>query len=257
MSPYTFAAIVILVFEMLLASQASACGRCGIFGRGCRFAHAPVVHHAAPAIVKAPDTIQNFVFNNISPPGDLAPRGATVYGLSRALEYNAPNSALYLDNARRALEFAGDTTVSARTIDTLTLDAAAIDARGRAVEAAFRSLAPDTATATRSTTTKVTIRNGIPVIDELPTLPALPAQDDPPPVPRDLPLRPVDNVTCMRCHGKEGVAASEFLLDGPLTLEQFAKAKDAIEAGRMPPKTNLTPAEKLSLVARFGKLVRQ
>ncbi len=235
-------AIVIVFFELFFTAHfASACGRCGIFGRGCRFA-APVVHHAAPAIVKAPDTIQNFVFNNIAPPGDLAPRGTTVYGLSRALEYNAPNSALYLDNARRALEFAGDTTVSARTIDTLTLDAAAVDARGRAVEAAFRSLAPDSAAISRSTTTRVTIRNGLPVIEDNPPLAA--------PLPRNF-----GGLTCLKCHAVDGSAAAKFVIDDTFDLQKFMSAEAAINDGRMPPKATLSEAEKASIRVQLGKLV--
>lgn len=241
MNPRIFLAIVVVFFELFAAAELSACGRCGIFGRGCRHApvhHAPVFH--AP-IVKAPDVLQTIIFNNISPPGDLSPRGDTVYGLSRALEYNSPNSSLYLDNARRALEFAGETTVSARTIDTLTLDAASIDARGRAVEAAFRQLAPDSASVSRSSTTRVTIKNGLPQIDELP-------QDQP--IARD-----IGGNVCMKCHAVDGSASKRFVIDDTFDMEQMAKAKASIESGDMPPKSNLTEAEKLRLVLQLGRLV--
>lgn len=241
MNPRIFFAIVIFFCEMFAATQAYACNRCGIFGRGCRFAHAPV-HHAPAAIVKAPDTIQNFVFNNIAPPGDLSPRGDTVYGVARALEYNTPNSALYLDNVRRALEFAGESTVSARTIDSLTLDAAQVDARGRAVEAAFRALAPDGAAVTRSTTTRVTIKNGIPQIDDLP---------NEQPVPRGF----AGGISCLKCHAVDGSASKRFVIDDTFDLDQMGRAKAAIESGDMPPKSNLTEAEKLRLVLQLGRLV--
>ena len=231
-----------ILFCLLFANVAFSCGRCGRFGRSCAF-HAPV-HHAPVhhAIVKAPDIIQNFVFSNIAPPGDLSPRGETVYGVSRALEYNSPNSALYLDNVRRALEFAGESTVSARTIDSLTLDAAQVDARGRAVEAAFRALAPADGSVTRSSTTRVTIKNGIPQIDELP---------------HDQPVARGDiggNV-CMKCHAVDGSASKRFVIDDTFDLDQMAKAKLAIESGDMPPKSNLTEAEKLRLVLQLGRLV--
>lgn len=242
MNPRIFFACVVFVCEMLASNQLMACNRCGIFGRGCRFAHAPVVHHAPAAIVKAPDSIQNFVFNNIAPPGDLSPRGDTVYGVARALEYNSPNSALYLDNARRALEFAGETTISARTIDSLTLDAAQVDARGRAVEAAFRALAPDGAAVTRSTTTRVTIRNGLPVIDE---------QPDPQPVARGL----GGQISCLKCHAVDGSAAEKFVIDDTFDLNQFTRARAAIDSGDMPPKSRLTEAEKARELLRLGRLV--
>jgi hypothetical protein len=239
MNPRIFFAIVVVFCELVATAELSACNRCGIFGRGCRFAHAPV-HHAPAAIVKAPDTIQNFVFNNIAPPGDLSPRGETVYGVARALEYNSPNSALYLDNVRRALEFAGESTISARTIDSLTLDAAQVDARGRAVEAAFRSLAPDSSSVTRSTSTRVTIKNGIPQID-----------DEPAAVPRGA----IGGISCMKCHAADGSAAKRFVIDDTFDIDQMAKAKAAIESGDMPPKSNLTEAEKLRLVLQLGRLV--
>lgn len=236
MNPRIFFACIVFACEMFAANQLMACNRCGIFGRGCRFAHVPV--HHAPAVVKAPDTIQNFVFNNIAPPGDLSPRGETVYGVARALEYNSPNSALYLDNVRRALEFAGESTVSARTIDSLTLDAAQVDARGRAVEAAFRALAPADGSVTRSTTTRVTIKNGIPQIDE-----------EPQPVARS------GQMSCLKCHAVDGSAAKRFVIDDTFDIDQMARAKAAIESGDMPPKSNLTEAEKLRLVLQLGRLV--
>lgn len=239
MNPTIFFAVVIFFLEMLAATQVFACGRCGRFGRSCHFA-APV-HHVAPAIVKAPDTIQNFIFNNIAPPGDLAPRGETVYGVARALQYNSPDSSLYLDNARRALEFAGETTVSARTIDSLTLDAAQVDARGRAVEAAFRALAPEGATVARSTTTRVTIKNGIPQFDELPANP--------------VPRAAFGGLTCLRCHAVDGPAAAKFVIDDTFDEDQFTRAKAAIDAGTMPPKSNLSEAEKTREVLKLGRLV--
>lgn len=229
-------------FVLGIIPASFGCGRCGLFGNKCRFVNHAPVHHVAPVVAKAADFNQNIIFNNIQPPGDLAPRGTTVYGLSRALEYNAPNSALYLDNARRALEFAGDTTVSARTIDTLTLDAAAVDARGRAVEAAFRSLAPDSAAISRSTTTRVTIRNGLPVIEDNPPLAA--------PLPRNF-----GGLTCLKCHAVDGSAAAKFVIDDTFDLQKFMSAEAAINDGRMPPKATLSKAEKASIRVQLGKLV--
>jgi hypothetical protein len=228
---------------------ASACGKCGIFGRGCRYVaptyHAPVYH--APAVVKEVvqrDVIQNLIFNNISPIGDLSPRGDTVYGVSRALEYSAPSSALYLDNTRRLIETASEFTAAARGLDSEILEVEKTNARGRAVEAAFRALREETST-TRSTTTRITLRNGVPVFEE-----EVPAEPIPQP-------RAFAGLNCATCHGPEGKAAKAFLMDGPLTLEQFARAKEAVESGAMPPKSNLTDAEKLSLVAKLGAQVEQ
>ena len=236
---YVIATFAFLFLLLVLVPASFGCGRCGRFGRACSFAHAPV-HHAPVEVVKAPDILQTIIFNNIAPPGDLSPRGDTVYGVARALEYNSPNSALYLDNVRRALEFAGESTASARTIDTLTLDAAQVDARGRAVEAAFRALAPADGSVTRSTTTRVTIKNGIPQIDDLPA--------DPAPVARG-------GISCLKCHAVDGSASKRFVIDDTFDIDQMVRAKAAIESGDMPPKSALTEAEKLRLVLQLGRLV--
>lgn len=243
MNPRFFLSVVVVFCQMFVTAHlAEACNRCGIFGRGCRFVHAPV--HHAPVVVKEVvqrDVIQNLIFNNIAPIGDLAPRGDTVYGVSRALEFVAPNSALYLDNAKRSLEVSSEFTAAARGLDSEILDVERTNARGRAVEAAFRALRDETTT-TRSTTTKITLRNGIPVFDE-----PLPAE--PEPVARGVGL------TCARCHTGDGDGAKKFLMDGPLTLQQFVRAKAAVDAGDMPPKSNLTEAEKALEVLKLSRLV--
>jgi hypothetical protein len=109
MKPCYLAMIVGVFFELFVtANVAQPCGKCGVFGRGCRYS-APVYHakpYVAPVVVKAPDNISTFIFNNVADPGFLAARSDTVYGVSRALEYSAPSSALYLDNTRRLIETA-------------------------------------------------------------------------------------------------------------------------------------------------------
>ena len=146
MNRYLFAAITFAALLFTFLAEASACNRCGIFGRGCRFAsHAPVHHvpHVEKAVVRE-SAVQNFIFNNIAPTGDLAPRGDTIYGLSRALDYNAPSSALYQDNLRRLIDLGTELTVSSRDLDSNLTRALEIDAKGRAIEAGFRALASDT-----------------------------------------------------------------------------------------------------------------
>ncbi|WP_145085561.1 hypothetical protein [Anatilimnocola aggregata] len=115
----------------------------------------PVVTGATPVVPER--AVQNFIFNKIAPAGDLAPKAPTVYGLARALEYYAPNSALYLDNARRALEVSSEFTSSAHGLDGEMLQAATIDAQGRAVEAACRAVRPD-ACGAQTRSLKVTVR---------------------------------------------------------------------------------------------------
>lgn len=233
----------LFIFAAILAP---AFAQAQIFRRGgCFNGHCAPVHHSKEIVrevIQAPDTIQTFVFNNISPPGDLAPRGQTVYGVSRALEYNSPNSALYLDNTRRALEVASEFTSAARGLDGEILQAASIDARGRAVEAAFRALSTETLQS-RSTSYRVTLKNGLPVIDELPQEPA----------PGRLAL--TAGTGCAKCHTGDGEGAKKFSLDRPLTLEDFARGEAAINSGAMPPKSNLSKIEKSMEVLKLSRLV--
>lgn len=229
-----FCATVIVFVELFAASQAHA----QLFGRrGCSTGHC-FTPHVAPTVVKSPDFVQTFVFNNIAPPGDLSPRGLTTYGVARALEYNSPNSALYLDNARRALEVSSEFTSAARGVDADILAAATVDAQGRAVEAAFRALKPDVTATARSTTTTIRLRNGIPEFT-----------DEAAPVARGA------GFSCLNCHAAGASNADKFVIDDTFTLEKWQQAEDAINAGRMPPKSALTPAEKAAVKLKLGKLV--
>jgi len=212
-----------------------------LFRRGSTGHCAPVVHakvvHADPVIVRQQDTIQNFIFSNVANPVSLDPRGDTLYSVSRALEYNSPNSALYLDNARRALEVSSEFTGAARGIDSEILQAASIDARGRAVEAAFRALKEEP-TGIGSRTTRITLKNGLPVFDEEPQ-----------------PRAALGGISCLKCHGPDGSAAAKFVIDDSFSEAAFSRAKAAIDDGSMPPKQALSEAEKVRELLRLSRLV--
>lgn len=90
----------------LVASEVEACGRCGLFGRACRFQH----HHVqavavAPIVAAAPEV---FVVNNVYPPANggaalLAQQGGTVYGLqAAAIQYRVDPA----ETLRQAAELA-------------------------------------------------------------------------------------------------------------------------------------------------------
>lgn len=236
MNRLIFMLAVIAAGVMLVPPLAHGQRRFGCSG-GC---YTPVVHHAP--VVRNIEYPQTFIFNNIAPPGDLSPRGLTTYGVSRALEYNAPSSALYLDIARRSLEVASEMGGNARGVDADILQAASIDAQGRAVEAAFRALKPDVTARSTSTTTKITLRNGIPVFEDV--------QPEAQAVPRDL-----SGNICLKCHAVGGSAAAKFVIDDTFTFAKYQKAKAAVESGSMPPKAALTDAEKDAVVLKLGKLV--
>lgn len=221
MSRTLFAAICFTALLFTFLAEASACNRCGIFGRGCRFAPAHHVPHVEKVAVQE-RAVQNFIFNNIAPVGDLAPRGTTIYGLSRALDYTAPTSALYQDNLRRLIDLGTELTVSSRDIDSNLTRALEIDAKGRAIEAGFRALASDTSTETRSRSVKVTIReDGTPDITHLDEPQGIPREAPPSEVLGQAGRREPANVFwglgCVQCHGskdpKGGVTLSGVVGD--------------------------------------------
>lgn len=79
-----------MVILTLGVSDASACQRCGLFGRACRLQNHHVVNHHVPvqhvaAVVKAPDV---FIVNN-QYPAPIAAQGATVYAPGQAQAYSA------------------------------------------------------------------------------------------------------------------------------------------------------------------------
>lgn len=83
---------IVLGVVGLVASEAEACNRCGLFGRACRFQshHQQAVAVAVPVVAAAPEVL---VVNNVYPPANggaalLAQQGGTVYGLqAAALQY--------------------------------------------------------------------------------------------------------------------------------------------------------------------------
>jgi hypothetical protein len=90
--------VALLTLSAIFANDASACGRCGIFGRGCRFAQ---VHHVqqfvAPVVVDPHAVVapyqqpQSIVVQNNYPPSNgvlpiIAQTGQTAYGLQAAFQ---------------------------------------------------------------------------------------------------------------------------------------------------------------------------
>ena len=108
-------AIVLGVIGML-TSDASACGRCGLFGRACKFSshHQQAVAVAVPVVSAAPEVL---VVNNVYPPANggaalLAQQGGTVYGLqAAALQYRVDPA----ETLRQAAELARDAQRLAET----------------------------------------------------------------------------------------------------------------------------------------------
>lgn len=255
-----FVAFIVL---MAFASTALPCNRCGRFGNSCSFRavhHVPHAPYVAPAIVKSPDFIQNIQFFHVAPVGDISPRADTVFGTSRTISYNAPNSALYLDQNRRSQESISEGTAAARGLDSEFYALAGVIEEGQAAESrargfaeAFRAFQGEPrARGIGLEQVTISLKNGkvesIQRVDPLAN-PTLPAQD-PAPVPRSF-----GGLTCLKCHAPEGSAATKFVIDETFDEAKFAKAKLRIDDGSMPPKGNLTEAEKARELLRLSRLV--
>lgn len=77
----------VLLIVAICADAASACSRCGLFGRRCKFANVAVVDTVAVAQVVGTPTVLTIQNNYNAPNGAaafLAPQGQSVYGLNQA-----------------------------------------------------------------------------------------------------------------------------------------------------------------------------
>jgi len=247
-------------FVLTLVPASFGCNRCGLFGNKCRFA--PVVHHAAPVVAKTPDFNQNIIFNNIAPPIDLAPRGETVYGLSRALSYNAPNSALYHDNVRRALEFSGEATGLAKALDSefyglaATIeDGEAAATRARGFAEAFRAFQGEPkARGVGFEQVTISMKNG--KVESIQRVDPL-ANSDQVATPRGIGGGLFATLGCTTCHSGDK-PKGDLDLSGLVSNEKFQlslqRAADPNENNRMPPKEKpRLPARKLQLLFEEAK----
>jgi hypothetical protein len=245
------------------AIPADACHRCGIFGRGCRFATTSYTH----AAYQAPS--QTLVFNNVTPPPPylLAQQGTTAYGqivpsvgLS-AQSYNAFDPAAWMHEAaqfqRLALETAqrgndgfnaaGATAMAVtdslnrRQSNTL-VTLAAIQANNQSALATTQGggAAGGTVQTMRITTTngRLSIEQGDPLTGEF----------------RSQAL----GLACARCHDGQpgpGKPPPSLIYDGqtPINKEQLELAVEAIMSGKMPPNADLTLQQRSSLVAGVAR----
>lgn len=249
-----FCAIVIVFVELFAASNAHA-----IFPRrfGCSGGCAPVVHHAAPVVVQQQrDILQNF-FIGLAPTQLDSPRGSTFYARDLASEVVLASDKDYLNFGTLLANGAGDALATARSvrpgleaIATRNADANLTLAKGEAAANVIRSLSTDTSGTAK--TVVLTLRNG--KVDAFQELQATPAEApvDPAPVPRG-PI--VGGNICLKCHAAGGSASEKFVIDDTYDLTKHMLAEDAINAGRMPPKSNLSPAEKATIRLQLGKLV--
>jgi hypothetical protein len=258
---------VVFAVAMLVTADAWACSRCGIFGRGCRFASSHHVEHvqavvAAPVI--APPSIA--VINNYPPANGaaatlIAGQGGTVYGLATAVQaYQLDPTAVLrqaaeLTKGAQQLAQQGLTGYGQTAALALTLQAsqpAIAAAITQPVQQAPQSL-------------RIELRDGKwQIVDDKQqaATPASPAPADTsagegPPPPQPVPARgfPLVSKHCGQCHGgqlatpKAGIYLGGEERDCKIDL----KAVAAIMSGRMPPGAKLPEADRAALVLELSQ----
>ena len=240
-----------------VASDAEACGRCGLFGARCR--HAVAVPHVAvaPIVQASPEVL---LINNIYPQPNgsaalLAQQGGTVYGYQQAA---LPLRVDPSETLRQAAELARGAQWLAQTgLDgyqssaqlALTLQSATDDALARGTAAAAvlsaAGLNPATAPQAQQQTLRITQSGGKWQVEQQQT-----------------PLRQtasgglVDRL-CASCHGREKAepAGGLYVFGGSrLSCEQTIASIAEVTSGKMPKGQQITSDERQALVAELLKL---
>jgi mono/diheme cytochrome c family protein len=257
---------VVFAMAVLAAVDAWACSRCGIFGRGCRFAshHVEHVQAVVAAPVIAPPSIA--IVNNYPPANGaaatlIAGQGGTVYGLATAVQAYQLDPAAVLRQAaeltkgaqqlaQQGLTGYGQTAALALTLQASQPAIAA--AITQPVQQAPQSL-------------RIELREGKwQIVDEArqSTQPASPAPADTsagegPPPPQPVPARGFLMVAkhCGQCHGgqlatpKAGIYLGGEDRDCKIDLRAVA----AVMSGRMPPGNKLSEADRAALVLELSQ----
>jgi hypothetical protein len=275
-------ALLLLGLLLLVTNSTDACGRCGIFGRGCRYAvayHAPTYY--APAAVAYTPPAQTFVFNNSYPTPLL---GNSVYGYSLAAQAYAPDPALILDRSSRLAELAftsgqraiGDFNDTAANALALSADASRRAQNTVLALSAIQANQQQPATANSQTLSfKATVTNGKLSVQPLElnaTAQPAPAPctncEVPPAVPQpsdqgtlQFSAPAVGLAMCASCHDGTGRKHTpEGLVFDPqqaITPEQYQRAVKAVVSGKMPPKSTLSDDQKSAAIAELARLVQR
>lgn len=238
-----FAALLLpLLIVACFAADASACNRCGLFGRRCRFSSH--IQHVAYA---PPSTSTNIIFNNLYPasPYLLAQGGQSIYGVQSAAGAYGDSPALFMDRAARftelALQQSGDATAAFNETGRLALELNdAADRRAKNTALALSAMEANREPS--SQVLQIQIQDGVMSIVQPPAAQPLEA----PAI--------ITAATCAKCHTGEKPPKG-IVLDGsqPFDLEA---AMTAVISGKMPPKLSvpLTPQEKAAVTAGLFRL---
>ena len=283
-----------LILVAVVAADASACTRCGLFGRRCRFFSGHVDAIAVAPYVAA--TPQNLVIqNNYNAPNGaaafLAPQGQSVYGLAQAAQ------PYYLDPSA-VLRQAAELTKGAQQLAQQGLNgyqqtaslALTLQASQPAIQAAALT-APQQLNAGRSVSQTIKLTqnaSGQWTVEAgssenqgggeggAPTQPAAPPSllsDPQPEAPGAIPSEGFDEIggrpsikpsagafvraNCASCHGLDKSAPKgNFYIDAghKLTGSQVLKARKLVKDGKMPPGQNLPELTRSSILADIEAL---
>lgn len=251
--------LLALLFLLAFAADASACNRCGIFGRGCRFVSHAVVQQVAytPPVAAS----QNFIFNNTFPVPHLAQQAQSVYGYSLAAAPYSFDSTAYMDRASRFQELALETAQTG--INGFNANAAAataladsVDRRTKNAMVALATIqanqqqpAQVNATGTvQTTTTRYSVRNGQIFVD-----------NDPPNNGNQQDFSANALQSCARCHDGTGQhhEPRDVVLDGsrPIDWAMYERCFDSVRSGKMPKGVNLSAAERFAVLKELPRLM--
>lgn len=265
--------LIVLLCLASLASQADACGRCGLFGRGCRFSSHVVVQQAyAPAYAAPAASVQNFVFSNSFPVPYLQ-QGNTAFGYSLAAAPYSFDSAAYMDRASRFQELALETAQTGingfnANAAALTGLADAVDRRTKntmlaiaGIQANQQSAAPGAnANAFQTYTLRATVRNGVLSIEREEPQPQPGVVDPGLPVPGGVQAFDSNGLlSCAKCHDGRGThhEPKEVILDGSVALDDrtYQRVVQSVGMGKMPPQSNLSWEDRSAVIANLAKLL--
>lgn len=276
-------AVVIVLMLMALGSDATdalACGRCGVFGRACRF-QSHVVEKVVAAPVVATPVVQHqqplFVVQN-NYPQPLAVQGQTVYGGSYqqiaasltmdASAYLAGAQALQRDTL--ATLKAGQDAASDAFHSVLSLQATVAEplARGEAAERVLRAAGLSAPTAGQTLALKITqTHDGQWQVENASAEQVNNAAKEsaghhpkpPVPEPNGGQQRSLVAEKCASCHGLELSAPKGglyFDADHPLDPGPAIQALKAVQNGTMPKGATLSDDEFEQLTAELLALAK-
>lgn len=250
--------LIALIMGLLLgvlSGDASACHRCGIFGRKCRFANSHHVAHVPAAV----NNSQNFIFNNLYPGGfpayGLLDFGQSVYGVQAASGAYLNSAALQLDRSTRLAEQINENQAVALQLvrEEGANSVALVDALSkREANLGIMQLAAQA----------IASNDGGPAVQQLSvsiggdgrmTVGGIGANGQP------FNASSFQGGACSRCHDGQGTGGAPKSLDlrpvARISEAQYQKCLTRILDGTMPPKTPLGPDQQRSVITALARLV--